>query len=138
MKYKIPIADLIDKLTVDHIKQFKFKKFEGDLENNIKNILEDIEVVLKEKNILLDYKIIRPLVILAQINLHIWNLKDEMEKDDKNYDNLLKLAHQLNGTRNKIKNELLKIFKEDGFSNQRSNFSTDGLEDWSVNELLKK
>jgi hypothetical protein len=138
MKYKIPVADLIDKLTVDHIKQFKFKKFEGDLENNIKNILEDIEVVLKEKNILLDYKIIRPLIILAQVNLHIWNLKDEMEKDDKNYDNLLKLAHQLNGTRNKIKNELLKIFKEDGFSNQRSNFSTDGLEDWSVNELLKK
>jgi hypothetical protein len=138
MKYKIPVADLIDKLTVDHIKQFKFKKFEGDLENNIKNILEDIEVVLKEKNILLDYKIIRPLIILAQVNLHIWNLKDKMEKDDKNYDNLLKLAHQLNGTRNKIKNELLKIFKEDGFSNQRSNFSTDGLEDWSVNELLKK
>lgn len=138
MKYKIPIADLIDKLTVDHIKQFKFKKFEGDLENNIKNILEDIEVVLKEKNILLDYKIIRPLIILAQINLHIWNLKDEMEKEGKNYDKLLKLAHQLNGTRNKIKNELLKIFKEDGFSNQRSNFSTDGLEDWSVKELLKK
>jgi hypothetical protein len=138
MKYKIPVADLIDKLTVDHIKQFKLKKFEGDLENNIKNILEDIEVVLKEKNILLDYKIIRPLIILAQINLHIWNLKDEMEKDSKNYDNLLKLAHQLNGTRNKIKNELLKIFKEDSFSNQRSNFSTDGLEDWSVNELSKK
>lgn len=138
MKYKIPVADLIDKLTVDHIKQFKFKKFEGDLENNIKDILEDIEVALKEKNIFLDHKIIRPLIILAQINLHIWNLKDEMEKDDKNYDNLLKLAHQLNGTRNKIKNELLKIFKEDGFSNQRSNFSTDGLEDWSVNELLKK
>lgn len=138
MKYKIPVADLIDKLTVDHIKQFKFKKFEGDLENNIENILEDIEVALKEKNIFLDHKIIRPLIILAQINLHIWNLKDEMEKDDKNYDNLLKLAHQLNGTRNKIKNELLKIFKEDGFSNQRSNFSTDGLEDWSVNKLLKK
>jgi hypothetical protein len=138
MKYKIPVADLIDKLTVDHIKQFKFKKFEGDLESNIKNILEDIEVALKEKNIFLDYKIIRPLIILAQINLHIWNLKDEMEKDEKNYDNLLKLAHQLNGTRNKIKNELLKIFKEDGFSNQRSNFSTDGLEDWSVNKLLKK
>jgi hypothetical protein len=138
MKYKIPVADLIDKLTVDHIKQFKFKKFEGDLENNIKNILEDIEVVLKKKNILLDYKIIRPLIILSQINLHIWNLKDEMEKDHKNYENLLKLAHQLNGTRNKIKNELLKIFKEDGFSNQRSNFSTDGLEDWFVNKLLKK
>ena len=138
MKYKIPVADLIDKLTVDHIKQFKFKKFEGDLENNIENILEDIEFALKEKNIFLDHKIIRPLIILAQINLHIWNLKDEMEKDDKNYDNLLKLAHQLNGTRNKIKNELLKIFKEDGFSNQRSNFSTDGLEDWSVNKLLKK
>ena len=138
MKYKIPVADLIDKLTVDHIKQFKFKKFEGDLENNIENILEDIEVALKEKNIFLDHKIIRPLIILGQINLHIWNLKDEMEKDDKNYDNLLKLAHQLNGTRNKIKNELLKIFKEDGFSNQRSNFSTDGLEDWSVNKLLKK
>jgi phage FluMu gp28-like protein len=91
MKYKIPVADLIEKLTVDHIKQFKLKKFKGDLENNIKNILDDTEIVLKEKNILLDYKIIRLLIILAQINPHIRNLKDEMKKDSKNYTTYLNL-----------------------------------------------
>lgn len=138
MKYKIPIAELVDKLTVDHIKQFKFKKFQGDLENEIQNIVEDIENILKEKNIIIDYKIIRPIIILSQVNLHIWNLKDEMEKDEKNYDKYLKLAHQLNGTRNKIKNKLLEIFHQSSASNQRSNFKTDGLEDWSIDNLLKK
>lgn len=138
MKFKLPIAELIDRLTVDHIKQFKLNDFNGDFESEIKNIIVDIEEILKEKNLKLNTEIIRPIIILSQINLYIWNLKDEMQRDEKNYDNLLKLAHQLNGTRNQIKNLMLEIFEDKSNSHKRSNFETDGLQNWFVNDLKKK
>ena len=138
MKFKLPIAELIDRLTVDHIKQFKLNDFKGDFENEIKNIIVDIEEILKEKNIKLSADIIRPIIILSQINLHIWNLKDDMQKDKEQYDKFLKLAHQLNGTRNQIKNLMLELFEDASTSYKRSNFETDGLENWFVNDLKKK
>ena len=138
MKFKLPIAESIDRLAVDHIKQFKLNDFSGDFESEIKNIIVDIEEILKEKNLKLNTEIIRPIIILSQINLHIWNLKDEMQRDEKNYDNLLKLAHQLNGTRNQIKNLMLEIFEDKSNSHKRSNFETDGLQNWFVNVLKKK
>ena len=49
MKFKLPVAELIDRLTVDHIKQFKLNDFSGDFESEIKNIIVDIEEILKEK-----------------------------------------------------------------------------------------
>lgn len=87
------------------------------------------------KKIELTSKIIRPLIILSQINLYIWNIKDQMKDDSENYDQLLKLAHQLNGTRNQIKNKLLELFNEKNLSTSRSNFETDGLENWNVNNI---
>ncbi len=138
MKFKLPVAELIDRLTVDHIKQFKLNDFSGDFESEIKNIIVDIEEILKEKNLKLNAEIIRPIIILSQINLHIWNLKDEMQRDEKNYDNFLKLAHQLNGTRNQIKNLMLDIFEDKSDSHKRSNFETDGLKNWFINDLKKK
>jgi hypothetical protein len=58
-----------------------------------------------------------------------------MKDDSENYDQLLKLAHQLNGTRNQIKNKLLELFNEKNLSTSRSNFETDGLENWNVNNI---
>lgn len=138
MKFKLPIAELIDRLTVDHIKQYKLDDFGGDFENEIKNIMLDIEAILKEKKITLNSEIIRPIIILSQINLYVWNLKDEMQNDEKNYDKYLKLAHQLNGTRNQIKNLMLELFNDKSNSLKRSNFETDGLKNWFVNDLKKK
>ena len=135
MNFKISVAELIDRLTVDHIKQFKFNDYNGDLEKEINLIIKDINFLLDEKKIELTSKIIRPLIILSQINLYIWNIKDQMKDDSENYDQLLKLAHQLNGTRNQIKNKLLELFNEKNLSTSRSNFETDGLENWNVNNM---
>ena len=70
------------------------------------------------------------IIILSQINLHIWNLKDRMEKDKNGYDKNLKLAHQINGIRNQIKNKLLEKTKDLNQSSKRSNFNTDELNGW--------
>ena len=56
-------------------------------------------------------------------------LKDNEEKE---YLDLLKLSHQLNGFRNRMKNSLLEIEDVQDKSQIRSNFETDGL-DWDIN-----
>ena len=55
------------------------------------------------------------------------NLENETE-----YLKLLKMAHQLNGIRNSIKNYLVELEGGVEESHKRSNFETDGL-DWNLN-----
>ena len=54
----------------------------------------------------------RIIVLISQINLHIWKNKDLMQENLDNsekYLSLLKLSHQLNGIRNRMKNYILEI-----------------------------
>ena len=110
----------------------------NSLKMEIKDLMDDIDVIISNKKILLNSDIIRMVIILSQINLHIWNLKDKMSNDESNYDKNLKLAHQLNGIRNQIKNKLLDITDDMNQSSKRSNFDTDGLQGWNFNLDEKK
>tara|TARA_Y100000816_G_C26098220_1_gene581515 strand:+ start:1589 stop:2020 length:432 start_codon:yes stop_codon:yes gene_type:complete len=133
-KYKIPFSELVDRLTVDQIKLLKkMDDKKGSLKEEIKDVMYDIDTIINDKKILLNSDIIRMIIILSQINLHIWNLKDKMSENKDDYDKNLKLAHQLNGIRNQIKNILLQITDELNQSSKRTNFETDGLEGWDFN-----
>ena len=104
-KFLTPLSELIDRLTVDQIKQLLNKDdSQESLKKEMQNIMYDIDQIINDKKTKLDSEIIRMIIILSQINLHIWNLKDRMEKDKNGYDKNLKLAHQINGIRNQIKN----------------------------------
>ena len=130
-KFLTPLSELIDRLTVDQIKQLLNKDdSQESLKKEMKNIMHDIDQIINDKKTKLDSEIIRMIIILSQINLHIWNLKDKMEKDKNGYDKNLKLAHQINGIRNQIKNKLLEKTKDLNQSSKRSNFNTDELNGW--------
>ena len=66
------------------------------------------------------------------MNVHIWYNKDKMKYDANRYDKHLKLAHQLNGLRNQMKNLLLEESGEVEKGLERTNFDTDGLEGWDI------
>ena len=130
-KFLTPLSELIDRLTVDQIKQLLNKDdSQESLKKEMQNIMYDIDQIINDKKTKLDSEIIRMIIILSQINLHIWNLKDRMEKDKNGYDKNLKLAHQINGIRNQIKNKLLEKKKDLNQSSKRSNFNTDELNGW--------
>ena len=130
-KFLTPLSELIDRLTVDQIKQLLNKDdSQESLKKEMQNIMHDIDQIINDKKTKLDSEIIRMIIILSQINLHIWNLKDKMEKDKNGYDKNLKLAHQINGSRNQIKNKLLNKTKDLNQSSKRSNFNTDELKGW--------
>ena len=125
------IADLIDSLSIDQIKAIKIKNHKESYQKEIERICHDINVIIEDKKKLkLNARLIRIFMMIALINLFIWNLKDEMKEKPDEYDRLLKLAHQLNGIRNQMKNLLLVEFGDIEPSLKRTNTDTEDLKDW--------
>ena len=129
-----PLAELLDRLTVTQIKQALLGDKNNDFANEMKKISHDMDVIISKENIQLDSRIIRIIVLISQMNLHIWKNKDLMQdnlENEEEYLKLLKLAHQLNGIRNRMKNQLLDIEGAIDESQKKSNFETDNL-DWDI------
>ena len=128
-KFVLPAAELIDRLSVDQIKEMLFDD-NSSITDEINYLSHDIDLILSKKSIEIDSRLIRIIIVLSQINVHIWYLKDKMQENEDRYDELLKLAHQINGVRNRMKNLLLEEFGDKEKSLIRSNFDTDGLKGW--------
>ena len=131
-KYKVPLAELIDRLTVDQIKELLLSEGKSSYANEMEIIQHDINLIVTEREIALNARLLRIVIALSQLNLHIWLLKERMQQEPDKYDEFLKLAHQLNGVRNRMKNLLLEETGDREKSAQRSNVSIDGLTGWDV------
>ena len=131
-KFHLPIADLLDRLTVDQIKEMLLDSSKGDFAESIAAIEHDIDLLLKSGDVKCSARLLRYTVVIAQINVHIWYLKDKMAEDPASYNAYLKLAHQLNGIRNQSKNLLLEYCGDKEPSQMRTNTETDGLKGWRV------
>ena len=135
-KFHLPLAELIDRMTVTQIKENLSQENASWYYEELLDLEHDIDLLINEYNIKIDAGFIRTIVQIAQINLHIWRNKDEMQlmlDDEEKYLNLLKVAHQMNGVRNRLKNQIMT--KESGVSlaHRKSNFETDGLK-WGAQD----
>ncbi len=135
-KFNYSLAELVDRLTVDQIKEVLLPSKIADVRREMHDVCQDIDAIFDQKKVKLSAHLIRVVIALSQINLHIWKFKDEMEalkdSDPKRYADLLKLSHQLNGIRNRLKNHLLVQCGEADGASLRSNFNTDGLSGWDI------
>lgn len=125
-------ADLIDRLTIDQIKETLRPDLRLAVSVEMDRLCHDLDLIIQERGIALNARLIRTIVAVAQMNLHIWTIKDQMEEHPEQYNDLLKLAHQLNGLRNQMKNLLLEEFLEREPAAAMTNCSTDGLQGWHV------
>ena len=129
-----PMSELIDRLTVTQLKQNLLRDDLGDFSNEITKLTNDINLIIREKNIAASGELIRAIVMVSQINLHIWRNKELMQEHLENepvYLSYLKKAHQMNGVRNLLKNYILGLEGISDASQLRSNFEVDGLE-WNL------
>ncbi|MBI2028448.1 MAG: hypothetical protein HYT07_02450 [Candidatus Levybacteria bacterium] len=132
-EYLPTLADLIDSLTINQIKEIKFHDKKISYAKELKKICHDIDLIIDEKKVKINSKLIRIIIIIAQLNIYIWENKDRMQKEDgENYLKLLKHAHQLNGIRNSMKNKILEEIGDKDPSKKRTNVETDGLEGWDI------
>ena len=130
-RYHLPISELIDRLTIIEIKLVLDPENSSDYLNELSLIKHDIELELESRKTQLDINLIQVLITLGQMNLHIWYIKDHMKSqlDQPDlYAANMKLAHQLNGLRNRLKNMLLSLQGNPNMGKVRSNTDLDGLE----------
>jgi len=129
--FLLPLSELLDRLTIDQIKEVLIPDHKEDFAKEMEKLCHDIDLIIEEKKLTLSSRLIRIIIAISQLNLHIWYNKDQMQKCPEQYMDLLKLSHQLNGIRNRMKNILLEETGDREKSAIRTNFNTDGL-DWEL------
>ncbi len=126
------LGDLIDRLTVDQLKEAFHKSMRTSIRAEMGDLEHDIDGWAERHQIKLSGRNVRMIIVLAQINYEIWMCKERMEAEPKVYDRWLRRAHQLNGIRNRMKNLFLAEVHKESRLCMASNLSTDGLEDWDI------
>jgi hypothetical protein len=107
-KYLPTFAELVDRLSIVQLKEVFIPEHKEEYAKEIKDIMHDIDVILKENNINVSSETIRAIVIVSQYNLHIWHNETNYRKGIKDGNNL-ELTHSLNGVRNRAKNVIQEV-----------------------------
>ena len=96
---KIGIIQLKEVFITDHKEEYA---------QEIKDITHDIDIILNDDKVKLSGKDIRAIIVLSQMNLHIWHNESNYRKGIKDGNNL-ELPHGLNGIRNTAKNKIQEV-----------------------------
>ena len=101
-KYLPTLAELVDRLSIIQLKEVFIIEHKMEYAQEIKDIVHDIDIILNDENIKLSGKDVRAIIVLSQMNLHIWH--NETQYRAGTGDGNLGLTHGLNGIRNTAKN----------------------------------
>ena len=78
-KYLPTLSELIDRLSIAQLKEVFITEHKEEYAQEISEILHDIDLILSEGAVVVDSKTIRAIVVLSQMNLHIWHQKYSKE-----------------------------------------------------------
>jgi len=127
-KYLPTLSELIDRLSISQLKEVFIPDHKEEYSKEIADICHDIDIILKDSKVI-DAKIIRAIVVLSQMNLHIWNNESNYRKGIKE-GNSLELSHGLNGIRNTAKNKIQE--KVGGRKDYKIDCLSAEFKDWEI------
>ena len=103
-KYLPTLGELIDRLSIHQLKEVFISEHKEEYAKEISDMIHDIDIILKENEGKVTGEIVRAIIVLSQMNLHIWHNESKVRRGDK--DGNLHLTHGLNGIRNTAKNKI--------------------------------
>ena len=106
-KYLPTLSELVDRLSIAQLKEVFIPQHKEEYAQEIADITHDIQLILDQSEDL-GAETIRAIIVLAQMNLHIWHNESNYRKGIKD-GNKLELTHGLNGIRNTAKNKIQEI-----------------------------
>ena len=101
-KYLPTLAELVDRLSIAQLKEVFITEHKEEYAQEIKDIVHDIDLILNDENVRLSGKDVRAIIVLSQMNLHIWHNETKYRAGEG--DGNIGLTHGLNGIRNTAKN----------------------------------
>jgi len=108
-RYLQTFSELIDRLSIVQLKEVFIPEYKKEYSQEIADIVHDIQLILDEHpDNKVDAETIRAIIVLAQMNLHIWHNESNYRRGIREGNNL-ELTHGLNGIRNTSKNIILEV-----------------------------
>jgi hypothetical protein len=107
-KYLPTLSELVDRLSIVQLKEVFIPEHKEEYAKEILEITHDIQLLLDEQDGKITAETIRAIVVLSQMNLHIWHNESNYRKGIKDGNNL-ELTHGLNGIRNVAKNKIQEV-----------------------------
>ena len=127
-KYLPTLAELVDRLSIVQLKEVISTEHKDEYAKEINEITHDIDLILKDKDIKLSGEDVRAIVVLSQMNLHIWH--NETKYRAGTGDGNLGLTHGLNGIRNIAKNKIQE--NEGGRKDYKIDCIAAEFKDWEI------
>jgi hypothetical protein len=126
------MPDLIDRLSIHQLKEVMIPKHKAKYAEEMRQMMNDINVIIEEKDVKLSAELIRAIIILSQINAHIWYNETKARAGESQDFILLRLTHGLNGIRNNMMNNILDLIG----GKERKDYKVDCLaaefKDWEI------
>ena len=124
-KYLPTLSELIDRLSITQLKEV----FNVSTPAEIADIVHDIQLHLNESKEPITADTIRAIVVLSQMNLHIWHNESNV-RSGKSGANALVLTHGLNGIRNTAKNQIQEVMG--GRKDYKIDCLAAAFKDWEI------
>jgi len=106
-RYLHTLGDLIDRLSIVQLKEVFITEHKAEYSQEIADIVHDIQLILNEADAEITAETIRAIVVVSQMNLHIWHNESAYRRGLK--EGNLALTHGLNGIRNTAKNKIQEV-----------------------------
>ena len=107
-KWLPTLGELIDRLSIHQLNEVFIPENKKNYANEIQDIVHDIDLLIKENKGKINGETIRAIIVLSQMNAHIWYNESQVRKGENGSDNLL-LTHGLNGIRNTAINKIMEV-----------------------------
>jgi len=128
-KWLPTLGELIDRLSIHQLKEVFIPENKKNYASEMQDMVHDIDMILKEHKGEITGDVIRAIVVLSQMNAHIWYNESDVRSGVKGSDNLL-LTHGLNGIRNTAKNFITDILG--GRKDHKIDCLAADFKDWEV------
>ena len=127
-KYLPTISELIDRLSIIQLKEVFIPEHKEEYAKEIQDIVDDLSELMKDEEP--TGEMIRAIVVLAQMNLHIWHNETKYRAGEG--DGNLGLTHGLNGIRNTAKNIIQDLLEDSGRKDYKVDCIAAEFKDWEV------
>jgi hypothetical protein len=129
-RYLPTVSELIDRLSIIQLKEVFITENKENYAKEIADIVHDLNILIEKVEI--DGNMIRNIIVLSQMNLHIWhnesNYRKYADKGGGEYN--LELTHGLNGIRNTAKNLIEN--KIGGRKDYKIDCIAESFKDWEI------
>ena len=129
-KFLPTLNELIDRLSIHQLKEVFIPENKENYGKEIQDMLHDIDLILKQDNGKITAETIRAIIVLAQMNLHIWHNETKYRAGEG--DGNLGLTHGLNGIRNTAKNIIQDQLEDGGRKDYKIDCIAAEFKDWEV------